>query len=71
MEPDESADFADSEPTIKLSGLDWAVFLAALEDLPPLPEKLKQAIDRQRKKIREEPKAGRVPLLIASPLCLG
>jgi hypothetical protein len=30
------------------------LFLSLLDNPPPLPKKLKQAIDRQRKKIREE-----------------
>lgn len=56
MEPEESADVANPGLPIKLSASEWEAFLAALENPPPLPKKLKQAIDLQRKKIREEPK---------------
>jgi hypothetical protein len=47
----------DSSPT-PLSVADWQLFLSLLDNPPPLPRKLKQAIDRQRKKVREESKAG-------------
>ena len=47
----------DASPAA-FSAADWQLFLSLLDNPPPLPRKLKQAIDRQRKKVREESKAG-------------
>jgi|SRR6516164_613207 hypothetical protein len=47
----------DSSPA-PLSAADWRLFLSLLDNPPPLPKKLKPAIDRQRKKVREESRAG-------------